>query len=553
MHMRKLSRVFVVLGLVALVAAAVAYGANNRKSASDTLVFASSADPVALDGALISDGESGRVVIQIYEGLVSLKPGTTIVEPSLATKWKASPSGKVWTFTLRPNVKFSDGTPMNAAAVCFNFNRWYNFKGSFQNPSATYYWQTVFGGFKTYDPKSGAPKGSLFSSCQATAPLTAQITLTSASASFLGALSLPSFFIGSPTAEKKYGADKGSVDASGVFHPTGTYATAHPTGTGPFMLQSWTRGDKLVLVRNPNYWGKKAILKTLIFRPIADNAARLQALQNGEIQGYDLVEPEDVATIKSDSNLQLLSRPPFNVGIVGMNQSMPPMNNLKVRQAVAYGLDRATVVKAFYGGRGVVAKEFQPPSLFGYSNSVKQYPYDPAKSKALLKAAGLKLPVTINFWYPTSVSRPYMPDPVKNFQAFSASLTKAGFKVVPHAAPWNPDYLGGVQAGKAQVFLYGWTGDYGDPDDFDGVFFRTPQKQWGFNNKAIFNILTKARDETSIEKRVALYKQANNMIMDFLPGVPYVHTSPALAFDKNVKGYIPSPVDIQLFSGVSIG
>jgi peptide/nickel transport system substrate-binding protein len=551
--MRKLSKVFAALGLLALVAAAVAYGANNRTSAGDTLVFASSADPVALDGALISDGESGRVIIQMYEGLVALKPGTTTVVPSLATKWKASADGKKWTFTLRSGVKFTDGTAMDAAAVCYNFNRWYNFTGSFQNPSATYYWQTVFGGFKTYDPKSGAPKGSLFSSCKANGTSSVTIALTAPSAAFLGALSLPSFFIGSPTAMQKYGADEGSVDADGVFHPTGTYATAHPTGTGPFMLQSWTRGDKLVLVRNPDYWGKKAILNQLIFRPIADNAARLQALQNGEIQGYDLVEPQDVATIKSDSKLQLLSRPPFNVGIVGMNQSMPPMNNLKVRQAVAYGLDRATVVKAFYGGRGVVAKEFQPPSLFGYSNTVKQYPYNPAKAKALLKAAGLKLPVTINFWYPTSVSRPYMPDPVKNFQAFSASLTKSGFKVVPHAAPWNPDYLGGVQGGKAQVFLYGWTGDYGDPDDFDGVFFRTPQKQWGFNNKAIFNILTQARDETSIEKRVALYKQANDMIMDFLPGVPYVHTSPALAFDKNVKGYVPSPVDIQLFSGVSLG
>jgi len=551
--MRKLSKAFVALGLLALVAAAVAYGARSHTSASDTLVFASSADPIALDGALISDGESGRVIIQIYEGLVALKPGTTLVVPSLATKWKASANGKAWTFTLRSGVKFSDGTAMDAAAVCFNFNRWYNFTGSFQNPSATYYWQTVFGGFKTYDPKSGAPQGSLFSGCKVASPSTVTITLTAPSASFLGALSLPSFFIGSPTAMQKYGADQGSVDASGVFHPTGTYATDHPTGTGPFMLKSWTRGDKLVLARNPNYWGKPAKLSQLIFRPIADNAARLQALQNGEIQGYDLVEPQDVATIKSDSNLQLLSRPPFNVGIVGMNQSMPPMNNLKVRQAVAYGLDRASVVKAFYGGRGVVAKEFQPPSLFGYSNDVKTYAYNPAKSKQLLKQAGLKLPVTINFWYPTSVSRPYMPDPVKNFQAFSASLTKAGFKVVPHAAPWNPDYLGGVQSGKAQVYLYGWTGDYGDPDDFDGVFFRTPQKQWGFNNKAIFNILTKARDEPTLAKRVALYKQANKMLMDFLPGVPYVHTSPALAFDKNVKGYVPSPVDIQLFSGVSVG
>jgi peptide/nickel transport system substrate-binding protein len=335
-------------------------------------------------------------------------------------------------------VKFSDGTPFNAAAVCFNFNRWYNFTGSFQNPSATYYWQTVFGGFKTYDPKSGAPKGSLYKSCKVVNASTATINLTAPSASFLAALSLPSFSMGSPTAMQKYGANQGTVDANGVFHPTGTYATQHPTGTGPFMLQSWTIGDKLVLVRNPNYWGQPAKLSTLIFKPIADNAARLQALQNGEIQGYDLVEPQDISTIQGDSNLKLLSRPPFNVGIVGMNQSMPPMNNIKVRQAVAYGLDRQSVVKAFYGGRGVVAKEFQPPSLFGYSNNVKQYPYNPAKSRALLKAAGLKLPVKITFWYPTSVSRPYVPDPQKNFEAFSASLTKASASRSPRTLPPGP-------------------------------------------------------------------------------------------------------------------
>ncbi len=114
---------------------------------------------------------------------------------------------------LRKNVKFSDGTPFNAAAVCFNFNRWYNFTGSFQNPSATYYWQTVFGGFKTYDPKSGAPKGSLYKSCKVVNNSTATINLTAPSASFIAALSLPSFSMGSPTAMQKYGANQGTVDA----------------------------------------------------------------------------------------------------------------------------------------------------------------------------------------------------------------------------------------------------------------------------------------------------------------------------------------------------
>src|SRR5689334_25262257 len=105
--MRKLTKAMIGFGLVALAVVAVAYGARAHKSASSTLVFGSSADPVALDGALISDGESGRVVIQIFQGLVGLHPGSTTVVPMLATSWKSSSDGKSWTFTLRKNVKFT--------------------------------------------------------------------------------------------------------------------------------------------------------------------------------------------------------------------------------------------------------------------------------------------------------------------------------------------------------------------------------------------------------------------------------------------------------------
>ena len=115
-----------------------------------------------LDGALVSDGESLRVITQIFETLVALKPGTTEPIPGLAESWSADATGKIWTFKIRQGVKFHDGTTLDADAVCFNFDRWYNFSGSLQNPSATYYWQVVFGGFKTYNPDSGAPKDSLY-------------------------------------------------------------------------------------------------------------------------------------------------------------------------------------------------------------------------------------------------------------------------------------------------------------------------------------------------------------------------------------------------------
>jgi peptide/nickel transport system substrate-binding protein len=537
---------------LALMLVAAGCGGNDNKSSSGgeggDLVFGTASDPVVLDGALVSDGESLRPIDQMFEGLVTLKPGTTEVEPALAESWDVDSAGTKWTFHLRKGVKFHDDTDFNADAVCFNFDRWYNFKGPFQQQSATYYWQTVFGGFS--DKKTP----SLYKSCEATDENTAVINLTKPSASFLGALALSNFTMASPEALQKYDADKGSVDEETGFKPTGTYGTEHPTGTGPFKFESWTRGDRLVMVKNDAYWGEKAKIDKLIFRPIADNAARLQALQNGEIQGYDLVEPQDIDTIKGDSNLQVLDRPAFNVGYVTINQKVKPFDQIEVRQAVAAGLDRESVVNNFYAGRGEVATQFMPPSLEGYSDNVQKYTYDPAKAKSLLQKAGVKIPLKVDFWYPTDVSRPYMPDPKRNFEAFAASLNKSGFQVVPHSAPWSPDYVGRVDEGTAGALnLIGWTGDYGDPDNFIGTFFQSETNQFGFTNEEIMNTLDKAEIETDPAKRTELYKEANDEIMKFLPGVPYVHTKPALAFQSNIEGYVPSPVSLEPFSLVSIG
>lgn len=535
----------------ALLAVSAASARSTHRAASDTLVFGTAADPVVLDGPLVSDGESLRPIDQIFEGLVGLKPGTTQVVPALATAWKANKTGLLWTFTLRKGVVFSDNTPFNAAAVCFNFNRWYNFPAPLQSDAVSYYWNTVFGGFAHPAQGNPGPDKSLYRGCKPVGKYTAIISLNRPSSSFIGALALTNFGMASPTALVKYKADAGTVDNNGVFHPSGTFGTQHPIGTGPYMLQSWTVGDKLVLVKNPHYWGTPAKLNRIIFKPIADNAARLQALQTGEIQGYDLVDPADMPTIQSSGSLKLLNRPAFNVGYVGINQADKPFDNVLVREALAYGLDRKSVVNSFYAGRGQVADQFLPTQLVGYARTgVPQYPYDPAKAKQLLQQAGLTLPVPVDFWYPTNVSRPYMPNPQQNAEAFGASLNNSGFKVTFHSAPWRPDYLGTVQSGKAEVFLLGWTGDFGDPANFLNVHFGSMTDQFGFNNPALFSLLTKADEEPNLEKRAALYQQASIQVMKFLPVVPYVHTMPALAFAKNVQGYKPSPVSLEPFSTV---
>lgn len=511
--------------------------------AGGTLVFGTSSDPVVLDGAYVSDGESLRVIDQLFETLVTTEDGGTAIEPLLAKSWTATDDGLVWTFDLQTGVKFHDGTDFNAEAVCFNFNRWYNFAGVAQSASVSYYWSTVFGGF------SDGATPSLYESCEAPDAATAVITLTAPSAAFLSGLAVSAFVIASPEALTTYEADKvGGTDDAPTFD--GTFGTEHPVGTGAFMFESWTPGDKLTIARNDSYWGTKAILDKVIFKPIADGPARRTALETGEIQGYDLVDPADVTALE-DGGYQILLRPAFNVGYVGFNQTKAPLDNPKIREAIAFALNREALVTAKYPEGAEVASQFMPPELFGWSADVPQYGYDPEKAKALIAESGVT-DLTIEFYYPSDVSRPYMPDPTANFEAFRADLEAVGFTVVPKTAPWRSGYLDDVDAGNAQVYLLGWTGDYGDPDNFIGTFFRSEQAAWGFNNPEIFDALTTARDTADLAERTALYEEANKLIMEFLPGVPYVHTQPALAFAAGVKGYVPSPVSLESFAQVSL-
>jgi peptide/nickel transport system substrate-binding protein len=542
--------------LVALLLVAAACGgddpdpdvADEGSEEGATMVFGTSADPVVLDGALVSDGESLRAIDQMFEGLVGLEQGGTEVIPVLAESFEPSEDGLSYTFQLRDGVTFHDGTEFNAEAVCFNFDRWYNFKGSFQNPAASYYWQTVFGGF------SDGKTDSLYESCEASGELEVVLNLTKPSASILPALALTNFTIASPAALEEFDADSGKVDADGIFGPTGTYATEHPTGTGPFKFKNWDRGNALTMVRNDDYWGDfEGNLDTLIFQPLADPAARLQALQNGEIQGYDLVDPQDYETISGDENLQLLNRPAFNIGYVGFNQAAPNLDDLAVRQAIAHSINRQEVVDAFYAGQGEVATQFMPPELFGYADDVTTYDYDPDRAAEILDEAGIATPVEIDFAYPTDVERPYMPDPQANFEAMVADLEESGlFKVEKKSATWSPDYLDNVDNGRYGLYLLGWTGDFGDPDNFIGTFFQSKQKAWGFDNQEVFDALDAAEVETDEATRVELYEEANRLIMDFLPGLPYVHTEPGLAFTANVSGYVTSPVSLEPFSLVTV-
>lgn len=515
-------------------------------SGGGDFVFAASSDPVMLDPAMASDGETFRVSRQIFEGLVSTKPGTTELEPLLATNWEGSSDGKTYTFTLREGVKFSDGTDFNAEAVCANFDRWYNWTGVNQSENITYYYGKLFRGFKT------GKTGGIYDSCAAKTATEAVITLNTPFAAFVQAMTLPAFSMQSPTALKQYNADdtQGTEDDPRF----SAYATEHPTGTGPFVFDKWERDQQVTLKRNDTYWGDKAKVDRVIIRTISDPKARTQELQAGNIDGYDLVGPADIQPLK-DAGFQIQNRPAFNILYLGMNQKNKALQDVRVREAIAHAIDKQAVVKSSLPEGSVPATQFMPNLVEGYNDSIKDPDYNVDEAKKLLAEAG-QSNLELKFAYPTGVSRPYMPTPEDTFAVIKSQLEKAGIKVTPVAAKWSPDYLDMIQGdagtSKHDIHLLGWTGDYNDPDNFIGVFFGAKSSEWGFDNPSLFKALAAARELPTREEQTPAYEKINAQIAEFVPGIPLAHPAPSLAFAKGVQGYVASPVQDEVWNNVTV-
>ena len=292
----------------------------------DTFIFGAQGEPVCLDPAIITDGISGRVINQIFEGLVKFDKDTTNVVPGLAEKWTTSDDGKVWTFNLRKGVKFHDGTDFNADAVVKNFDYWKNTKNPIHDAQIkagqTFeYYEGQFGGFDD---------DSIITDVKAIDPATVQITLKEPQGPFLNNLAMFIFVFASPTALEKNG--------------TGTCKA--PVGTGPYKFIEWKPNEQVSLEAFADYWDKPnaAKMKKVIIRNIPNNSSRLLALSAGEIHGMEGLEPRDVAAVKGNPKFKLLLRPANTTGYVAFNYKVKEFNDPKVRQAFAQAMNKAPIV-----------------------------------------------------------------------------------------------------------------------------------------------------------------------------------------------------------------
>ena len=515
-------------------------GEGGGSGGDGTFVFAGSAEPSSLDPAFASDGETFRVARQMFEGLVGVEPGTADPAPLLAESWDVSEDGLEYTFHLKEGVKFHDDTDFNAEAVCFNFDRWHDWTGLAAHENLSYYYKVVFG---------GTGDDSLYASCAASDDATAVVTLKEPIPELVPALSLPSFAMQSPEALEQFGADEveGTSDAPQLTE----YGNEHPVGTGPYEFKEWKSGESVTLTANDTYWGEIADVKTIVFTVIADGTARRQALEAGDIDGYDLVAPADVDALK-EGGYTILDRDAFNILYLGMNQAQKPLDDIKVRQAIAHAIDKDGLVQAALPEGTEPATQFVPEIVTGFSEDVQNYEYDPEKAKALLKEAGQEN-LEIEFNYPTEVSRPYMPDAAAIFEAISADLEEVGITSKATPEPWSPTYIDTIQGGeKHGLHLLGWTGDYNDTYNFVGTFFGAQSLEWGFDDPEVFQAIKDARN-APLEEQEAAYMNANEVIMESLPGVPLASPVPSLVVAPGVEGYPISPVQDEVYNVITLG
>jgi peptide/nickel transport system substrate-binding protein len=501
--------IVIMLGALNLVLVGGSVGWSRTPTRGGTLVFGRGADSVGLDPAVVTDGESFRVTRNIYESLLEYTRDNTEVIGGLAESWEVSADLLRWKFRLRRQVTFHDGTPCNAEAVVFNFERWM-FEQHPYHKGVFEYWKSMFGGFPGF-----------VSSVKAIDDSTVEFVLEKAMAPFLANLAMPMFSIASPAAVKKYGEDY----------------FKNPVGTGPFRFREWRKDDRIVLERHAEYWGEKALLDRLIFRSIVDNSARLLELQTGSIDVMEFLNPDDIAAVKNDANLRLLLRPSLNVGYLWWNVEKEPFGKLEVRRAIAHAVNKRAIVDKLFGGTGIPAKNMLPPSLWGYNEAVSDYEYNPSKAREYLAKAGLTQGFATKLWAMPN-PRPYMPQPTKIAEAIQADLKAVGIAAEIVTVDWAT-YLAKTRDGEQDMYLLGWTGDNGDPDNFLHWFFGQKEPRSRYFHAKAAALTAKAQTVFEQNERARLYREVQALLKDDAANLPIAHTTPPLAVKKTVNGYVP--------------
>ncbi len=424
------------LALVLVLASAGAAFAANSK-----VVLTFQNDISTLDPAIGYNWDNWSMIQAIFDGLMTYKPGTTELEPALATSYKVSSDGLTYTFDLRQGVTFTDGEPFNASDVKYSFERMLN--PATQSPGVGFF-TGIEGAQAFVDGKAKDVTG-----IQVLSPTQVQFTLTQPDATFLNKLALNFAFAVPPKAVAKWGKDFGH----------------HPVGTGGFSMKEWVPGQKLVLVKNPDYFvaGEPKVDELEFQFGVDPNVAFLR-LQRGEVDILgDGIPSSQFAKVMNDPKLKQLvvSSDQIETSFVSLNTTTKPFDSVDVRQALNMAIDRTQVLRVI-NNRAGAANQILPPTMPGYNPDFKGFPYDPAQAKQLLAKAGYPDGFSTTL-YTSNVD----PNP-RIAQVIQQQLAQVGVKVdIRSLSP--SAVIDAAGQGKAPMVWSGgmaWLDDYPDPNDF---------------------------------------------------------------------------------------
>ncbi len=486
--------------------------------ADNVLTYGVTAEAETLDPHISIDNNTWRAIYYCYDRLVEYKGGTTELKPGLATSWDISSDGLTYTFNLRKGVKFIDGTPFNAEAVKFNFDRLFAIGKA---PSGT------FGFVK---------------SVEVVDEYTVRFTLKAPFAPGLSAFATDQGCIVSPSVkDHEVDGDWGQ-----------DWLAGHTLGTGPFYADEWTRGLRLVLKRNDAYWQEPAKLSAVVLKYIPEPADLRLLLEKGEIDIAEKLTVDQLEALKESDGIRIFEGPSFACHYVYLNCQNQYLKDVRVRRAISYAVDYQGILDYLWKGTAV-QMDGPVPIGFAEHTPVYQYSQDLERAKALLKEAGYEDGFTLKLMH-----SPTVPEWRPMALVIQENLAKIGIKVEIESYAWATLRAKLNKSDFDMSFGY-WTPDYADADMFTWYWFYS--KNWGlpgnrawYKNPVMDDLVTQERLEVDQQKRLDLFHGIQWLGVSDAPYIYLLQTNYQLPMRDWVKGYIYNPMLLNMpnFYGIYI-
>jgi peptide/nickel transport system substrate-binding protein len=474
--------------VIALTGCSTGDRADLGDDSSGNLIAAIAGEPDQLDPQKTSAYFSFEVLENVFDTLV--EPDDNLeMRPALAESWDVSPDQLVWTFHLRKGVTFHDGSPFTADDVVYSYRRIIDLQ------------------------LANVDKFSAVSGVAAADPGTVRITVKQPTPNLLTNL----------------GGFKGMAIVQRKNVESGQIAT-HPVGTGPFAFQGQKSGDSITLKANPAYWAGAPRVSGVTFRFISEPSTALSALQAGEIDWTDSIPAQRVAQLKDDDSLTLAVTPSNDYWYFALNEARPPWNDVRVRQAIAYAIDRSAVVQATSYGTAV-GNQLAIPKGNPWYTPYDTYRHDIDKAKSLLRDAGAppkSLDMLVTSEYPETVTAA---------QIIADNLAPLGITVNIRTVDFAT-WLDEQNNGHFDMLMMGWLGNI-DPDDFYYAQHHTDgtSNAQKFSNGEVDRLLDAGRVETNRNARADDYAKAATIIADEVSYIYLYNPSVIQAWTTGLSGY----------------